>query len=57
MAPDADPDGVTAQDGRVRGLVNCLVLDASVLPTAPRANTNLPTAAVARKLIRGALVR
>ncbi|MFJ2260663.1 GMC family oxidoreductase [Streptomyces sp. NPDC087844] len=43
---------VTDPDGRVRGLDNCLVVDASVMPTVPRANTNLPTAAVARHLIR-----
>ncbi|MBZ3904824.1 GMC family oxidoreductase [Streptomyces griseiscabiei] len=43
---------VTNPVGRVRGLDNCLVVDASVMPTVPRANTNLPTAAVARHLAR-----
>jgi choline dehydrogenase len=46
---------VTQPDGRLRGLGNCLVVDASVMPTVPRANTNLPTAAVARHLIRSYL--
>ena len=43
---------VTDPNGRLSGLVNCLVVDASVIPRVPRANTNLPTAAVARRLIR-----
>ncbi|HET9894551.1 MAG TPA: GMC family oxidoreductase [Streptosporangiaceae bacterium] len=54
MGPSGDPAAVTGPDGRVRGLVNCLVADASAMPAVPRANTNLPTAALARKIARGA---
>ena len=31
-------------DGRVYGLDGLVVADASIMPTIPRANTNLPTA-------------
>ncbi|MFG3558670.1 GMC family oxidoreductase [Micromonospora sp. NPDC047557] len=46
---------VTDPSGRVDGLSNCLVVDASVMPAVPRANTNLPTAAVAQRLMRSLL--
>ncbi len=37
-------------DGRVFGFENLHVADASIMPTIPRANTNLTTAAIAEKL-------
>ena len=37
-------------DGRVLGIENLVVADASVMPTIPRANTNLTTVAVAERL-------
>jgi choline dehydrogenase len=37
-------------DGRVYGLDNLIVADASIMPTIPRANTNLSTIAVAERL-------
>ena len=36
--------------GRVLGYENLLVADASIMPTIPRANTNLTTAAIAERL-------
>ena len=37
-------------DGRVYGLDGLLVADASIMPTIPRANTNLSTVALAERL-------
>jgi choline dehydrogenase-like flavoprotein len=37
---------------RVLGTEGLLVADASVMPTIPRANTNLTTAAIAEKVAR-----
>ncbi|MEV7186876.1 GMC family oxidoreductase [Kitasatospora sp. NPDC093102] len=47
--PD-DPAAVTDGEGRVRGLSNLRVADASVLPTVPAANTQLPVLALAELL-------
>lgn len=53
MGSPASPDSVTDSNGRIYGLANCVVADASLMPAVPRANTNIPTAAVARKISRG----
>ncbi|MBI5087520.1 MAG: GMC family oxidoreductase, partial [Actinobacteria bacterium] len=37
------PDAVCDERGRVRGFERVVVADASLIPTIPRANTNLPT--------------
>ena len=37
-------------DGRVHGLEGLSVADASIMPTIPRANTNLTTIALAERL-------
>jgi choline dehydrogenase-like flavoprotein len=37
-------------DGRVLGIEGVVVADASVMPTIPRANTNLTTVAIAERL-------
>ena len=37
-------------DGRVLGLKGLVVADASIMPTLPRANTNLSTLALAERL-------
>lgn len=41
---------VLDSDGRVQGIENLYVADASVMPSVPRANTNLTTLAIAEKL-------
>jgi choline dehydrogenase len=41
---------VVDERGRVYGYENLIVADASIMPTIPRANTNLTTAAIAEKL-------
>ena len=41
---------VVEGDGRVLGFENLFVADASIMPTIPRANTNLTVAAVAERL-------
>ena len=54
-APD-DPRAVVDPRGRVLGVEDLWVADASVFPEVPRANTNLPTIAAAERLsdlIRG----
>lgn len=50
MGPADDPLAVVDADGRVHGLSGLRVADASVMPTIPRANTNLPTLMLAEKL-------
>ena len=42
--------GVVDGDGRVYGFDGLLVADASIMPTIPRANTNLSTIALAERL-------
>jgi choline dehydrogenase-like flavoprotein len=41
---------VTDPAGRVRGVAGLRVIDASIMPTVPRGNTNIPTIMVAEKL-------
>ena len=48
-APD-DPRSVVDPAGRVLGVDNLWVADASVFPAVPRANTNLPTIEAAERL-------
>ncbi|MGW4230298.1 GMC family oxidoreductase [Streptomyces sp. NPDC004980] len=50
MGPESDPAAVVDGEGRVRGVRNLRVADASVLPTVPAANTQLPVLALAEML-------
>jgi 5-(hydroxymethyl)furfural/furfural oxidase len=45
-----DRDAVTDAQGRVRGLFGLRVVDASIMPTIPRGNTNIPTIMLAEKI-------
>ncbi|MER8485702.1 GMC family oxidoreductase N-terminal domain-containing protein [Mesorhizobium sp. M1322] len=50
MGPALDPTSVTDPSGRVHRVSGLRVADASVMPFAPRANTNIPTIMVAEKI-------
>ena len=51
MSADAgDRDAVTDTQGRVRGFEGLRVIDASLMPAAPRGNTNIPTIMLAEKI-------
>jgi 5-(hydroxymethyl)furfural/furfural oxidase len=45
-----DRDAVVDTFGRVRGIAGLRVIDASIMPTVPRGNTNIPTIMVAEKI-------
>jgi 5-(hydroxymethyl)furfural/furfural oxidase len=45
-----DPAAVTLSDGRVIGVGNLRVCDASLMPAIPCANTNLPTIMIAERI-------
>ena len=53
IGPPSDPNAVVDETGKVRGLEGLYVVDASIMPTVPRANTNLPTLMVAERIIAG----
>jgi len=50
MGAVTDRDAVTDNAGRVRGIAGLRVIDASIMPTAPRGNTNIPTIMLAEKI-------
>lgn len=50
MGADNDPMAVTTPTGRVRGVHGLRVVDASIFPMIPCANTNFPTMMVAEKI-------
>jgi len=50
MGSADDREAVTDPAGRVRGFERLRVIDASIMPTVPRGNTNIPTIMVAEKL-------
>jgi choline dehydrogenase len=49
MGPNHDPSAVTDTRGAVRGVAGLHVVDASTMPSIPRANTNLPTLMLAER--------
>ena len=55
MGAADDRDAVTDPSGRVRGIAGLRVIDASIMPTIPRGNTNIPTIMVAEKLAHAML--
>jgi 5-(hydroxymethyl)furfural/furfural oxidase len=50
MGAADDPEAVVDAAGRVRRVESLSIADASIMPTIPRANTNLPTHMIAEKL-------
>ena len=50
MGADGDPMAVTDHQGRVRGVEALRVVDASIFPLVPCANTNFPTLMAAEKI-------
>jgi 5-(hydroxymethyl)furfural/furfural oxidase len=50
MGAPSDPATVVDPSGRVRGFQGLRVVDASIMPTPPRGNTNLATLMLAEKL-------
>ncbi|MEX2034302.1 MAG: GMC oxidoreductase, partial [Xanthobacteraceae bacterium] len=50
MGADSDREAVVDRSGRVRGFDGLRVVDASIMPTVPRANTNIPTIMLAEKI-------
>jgi len=50
MGASDDRDAVTDPAGRVHGIEGLRAIDASIMPTIPRGNTNIPTIMVAEKL-------
>jgi len=49
MGPDPHTGAVVDAQGRVHGVEGLWVIDASIMPTIPAANTNLPTIMVAER--------
>jgi 5-(hydroxymethyl)furfural/furfural oxidase len=50
MGASGDPGAVTDPAGRVYGIAGLRVCDASIMPTVPCANTNIPTIMVGEKI-------
>ena len=50
MGPDPATGAVVDARGAVHGIERLFVADASVMPTIPSANTNLPTIVVAERI-------
>jgi len=55
MGPAHDPSAVTDSEGRVHKVAGLRVVDASLMPRLPSANTNIPTIMMAEK-IAGAIL-
>jgi choline dehydrogenase len=51
MGTAADDGAVVDPRGRVHGIEGLYVADASVMPTIPSANTNLPTIMIAERIV------
>ncbi len=55
MGADDDPSAATDAQGRVRGVRGLRVADASLMPTIPSSNTNIPTLMIGERI--GAWIR
>ena len=53
MGPDPAHDAVVDASGTVHGIRGLSIVDASIMPTVPAANTNLPTVMVAEHIAAG----
>jgi choline dehydrogenase len=51
MGPATNPDAVVDEHGLVHGLDGLFVSDASIMPTIPTGNTNIPTVMVAERCV------
>jgi len=52
MGPATDQSAVVDSRGKIHGLENAYVVDASIMPVIPRANTNIPALVVGERLVR-----
>jgi choline dehydrogenase len=52
MGPASDRSAVVDSRGRIHGLDNAYVADASIMPVIPRANTNIPALVVGERVAR-----
>jgi choline dehydrogenase len=50
MGPNSDPDAVVDSLGAVNGVAGLYIADASIMPTIPATNTNLPTIMLAERI-------
>lgn len=57
MGSAHDPQAVTDSEGRVHGVNRLRVVDASLMPNLPSANTNIPTVMMAEKIADAILAR
>lgn len=57
MGPANDLDAVVDARGKIHGLDNVYVADASIMPVIPRANTNLPALVIGERIARELLAQ
>jgi choline dehydrogenase len=57
MGPASDSSAVVDSRGKIHGLDNAYVADASIMPTIPRANTNIPALVIGERIARWLLGR
>ena len=57
MGPASDSMAVVDARGRLHGLDNVYVADASIMPVIPRANTNVPALVVGERIARWLIER
>jgi choline dehydrogenase len=50
MGPESDPTAVVDTRGKVHGVDNLYIADASIMPVVPRANTNIPALVVGERI-------